>query len=216
MEVNEFTPVFMSASYNVRVSEDAEVGDVVFEPEGLVQDMDISQSHRKIYRIAPYMITEFDGRDKFLVLNEEIGTIVLKHQINFEDVINRPYFFLNVTVTDEGGLGSYSTLDITIFDVNDLGPEFVIPNCPTPCVGPIYVTYTNESYQGVLDLKPVPILARDMDTLNESVIYMLVADGSEEYFSIDENTGVISKNAYMDNSSFTGSEIFLQVGVISS
>ncbi|WAR13826.1 CAD99-like protein [Mya arenaria] len=197
LAVNEFYPQFLRAPYQMAVSEAVEPGAELFSLTSLVTDMDAGDSNFT-FAIKPYMISQFDG-SRYVTISES-GDVTLLEPLDFELLpVGRNYMFVNVTVTDDGGLLTSTSINLTVLDANDQGVELVYPGCPQPCLEANYSADVNVSYIGEVSLLPVPLTAMDLDALNESVIYTLDTDEAANFFRMDERTGRLYKTAVLEN-----------------
>ncbi|KAL4220941.1 hypothetical protein ACF0H5_019207 [Mactra antiquata] len=207
--VNEFNPQFMGAPFRILVPEFTEVGTNIFNIGSKVSDQDAGKTNLT-FAIVPYVITQFDGSQYVKISNEEYGMIQLTKTVDFETFIRagRAFMFINVTATDDGGLMSFTSINVTIQDNNDQGIDLIYPGCHRPCLHGNYTVVTNESYVGLLTVSPAQVMAKDLDTLNEPVIYSL--DSGNQFFRIDRSTGALYKTAPLINDTY-GPSLILNV-----
>ncbi|XP_052284802.1 cadherin-99C-like isoform X2 [Dreissena polymorpha] len=205
---NEFYPQFNGAPYHVTISEDKSVGTELISLGGLVTDMDAGTT-TFTFAASRYMITQFDGSRYVRVTSD--GHVIWILPVDFEAFpTGRNYVFINVTVQDDGGLTSSTSINVTVMDVNDQGVEFIYPNCSRPCMEASYSTYVPEVFTGELVLEPVPLRVVDLDTLGDAVVYRLVNEDDGAYFQIDQRSGQILKTSALINDSY-GPVMVLQV-----
>ncbi|XP_025103498.1 uncharacterized protein LOC112569793 [Pomacea canaliculata] len=92
---------------------------------------------------------------------------------------------------------AHMTLRVNISDSDDQGPAFLYPDCPMLdgyCTTPLYEAALKKSFKGVLKIWPGHIKAVDMDSLNNSITYVIVSVAPEEYssnFEMDPMSGEV-------------------------
>ncbi|XP_052068574.1 uncharacterized protein LOC127707868 [Mytilus californianus] len=194
--VNEFPPYFKDRPYNIDMTEDKPNGTTIFNVPEHVEDRDVRRNGGFNFYIEPYKVQpSVDGREYFQIKFSSSGLVTLKKSIDFDDLYSRgkpTYFMLNLTAEDTTYLKSWTTLKITIRDVDDQKPMFSM--CVPPCKAQ-YRTNTQAGYRGVLGIKPMKVLAKDPDSFNNSIVYTLepVPYIYWSSFSIDSRTGNITQ-----------------------
>ncbi|XP_071131585.1 protocadherin-15-like [Mytilus edulis] len=196
--VNEFAPYFKDRPYTYAMTEDKTNGTTIFTVPDHVVDKDVLRNGGFNYYIEQYKVQpSVDGRDYFQIKFSSSGLVTLKNSIDFDDLYRRgkpTYFMLNLTAEDTTNLRSWTTLNVSIIDVDDQKPMFSM--CVPPCQKAQYRTNTQVGYRGVLVIKPMEVFAKDPDTFNNSIVYTLepVPYQYASAFSIDSRTGEITQN----------------------
>ncbi|XP_052765634.1 fat-like cadherin-related tumor suppressor homolog isoform X2 [Mya arenaria] len=192
--VNEFKPTFLHAPFAVNVTENNMVGDEVFRLCGRVKDMDYGiQGIVKEFRSWPHLIQLLDGREFFNV-DSTTGAVTCRRVFDYES-LQRNSFLLNVSAKDDGGLSEYTTMNITVIDMDDTPPSFTLPQCEGGriCKVDRYNATIDVHFTGRLDIKPGPVFARDGDiTFNNEVTYALTSDVVFDNLQLDSVLGNVS------------------------
>ena len=161
-------PLFDSSIYHFTVSEDASK----FSAVGKVLPRNMNIGRVFIYP---------EESKKYFDINPTTGTLSTRHSLDHE---KHQTFLLNIgAIRSDAPVMGYCQVSITVLDVNDNKPQFgptlglvsIPENSPTNTI-----VYANE--------------ARDADSGDNGVVkYRLVRD-SNNYFNIDEDSGVLRTN----------------------
>ena len=161
-------PLFDSSIYHFTVSEDASK----FSAVGKVLPQNLNIGRVFIYP---------EESKKYFDINPTTGTLSTRHSLDHE---KHQTFLLNIgAIRSDAPVMGYCQVSITVLDVNDNKPQFgptlglvsIPENSPTNTI-----VYANQ--------------ARDADSGdNGAVKYRLVRD-SNNYFNIDEDSGVLRTN----------------------
>ena len=162
------TPLFDSSIYHFTVSEDASK----FSAVGKVLPQNLNIGRVFIYP---------EESKKYFDINPTTGTLSTRHSLDHED---NPTFLLNIgAIRSDAPVMGYCQVSIAVLDVNDNKPQFgptlglvsIPENSPTNTI-----VYANQ--------------ARDADSGDNGVVkYRLVRD-SNNFFNIDEDSGVLRTN----------------------
>ena len=161
-------PLFDSSIYHFTVSEDASK----FSAVGKVLPQNLNIGRVFIYP---------EESKKYFDINPTTGTLSTRHSLDHE---KHQTFLLNIGASrSDAPVMGYCQVSITVLDVNDNKPQFgptlglvsIPENSPTNTI-----VYANE--------------ARDADSGDNGMVkYRLVRD-SNNYFNIDEDSGVLRTN----------------------
>ncbi|KAK3612208.1 hypothetical protein CHS0354_039477 [Potamilus streckersoni] len=190
---NEYSPS-INITGDLNIPENTTVGSVVYKLRERVLDKDRPKSTTFSFDLTS------TGEKTFALVGALTGDIKLDLPLDFESGHNS--YILNISVKDtidSTARTGYALLRVNILDVDDQGPEFVVPGCSSPCVIPEYTAITELSYTGPLTVEPAAIKARDLDTLNLPIAYSIYndpADGSSSnvnsgFFKIESSNGTI-------------------------
>ncbi|CAG2211142.1 unnamed protein product [Mytilus edulis] len=151
--VNEFAPYFKDRPYTYAMTEDKTNGTTIFTVPDHVVDKDVLRNGGFNYYIEQYKVQpSVDGRDYFQIKFSSSGLVTLKNSIDFDDLYRRgkpTYFMLNLTAEDTTNLRSWTTLNVSIIDVDDQKPMFSM--CVPPCQKAQYRTNTQVGYRATED-----------------------------------------------------------------
>ncbi|XP_023680682.2 protocadherin Fat 4 [Paramormyrops kingsleyae] len=181
-DMNDNPPVFKQKEYRKRISEALPVDSLVEKVEAV--DADVSTVNNRV----TYSILD-PAPDKFMIQSN--GSIILKSALNYN--LANSYSF-TVEARDAGGLTDTTKVFFTVEDFDNTSPYFQRS---------LYHATIQENQMGMFrDILPEAILAKDGDIgINESVIYSInqvSPDQYQSYFSIDEDTGVITVVSSLD------------------
>ncbi|KAL4239868.1 Cadherin cytoplasmic C-terminal [Mactra antiquata] len=197
--INEFPPVFVGAPYRIEVPESTRVNDIVFEVKNKTYDRDFGQTTNMFTTVQNFTGNVTDGQSYFFIRAVTRGDIRLKAPLDFDNDNIPKHFALNVSVRDDGGLGSHTEIYIDILDVDDQNPYFYYSGCTPPCAIPEFDAITDLHFTGILQIQPEPLEGRDDDKLNTTLLYSITS-GNENMFIIDEYTAVVTQKISVSSS----------------
>ncbi|XP_071949334.1 protein dachsous-like [Antedon mediterranea] len=180
-DVNDNQPQFDPSSYSHNVLESVNVGTCLFEVVAIDPDAEgnghIQYSLSFNYGTPP--------PPEFMV-EATSGKICTTMALDY-DVMPRTYSFF-VQATDDGGLSSVASVDISLIDVNDNEPVFY----------PQYYS-ENKSESTMPDTNLVTVFANDMDSGDFAKITFTIVGGNDlGLFSIDGDTGILKLIGTLD------------------
>ncbi|XP_053383207.1 protocadherin Fat 2-like [Mercenaria mercenaria] len=193
LPVNEFNPIFKGSPYTRIIAEGtAEGTEVIYLGNKWSDEDKVKYGVASIFRLHPYTITAFDGKQHFKMDNVT-GNLTTTTVFDYENLRWRNYFMLNVSVEDDGGRASYTTVNVTIQDIDDNPPKFTCKVTSDQCYITAYTAETHRFFQGSLEVSPELILAKDIDTgINDKILYTI---DSEDKFAtnlqINNYTGAV-------------------------
>ncbi|KAL3876000.1 hypothetical protein ACJMK2_033889 [Sinanodonta woodiana] len=184
--VNEFDP-HINISGDLNIPENTTVGTVVYNLLPRTSDRDRQLTGTFLFDLT---------NSHFRIEGSSRGEIKLSSPLDYES--GQRMFLLNITVkdtADDTARNSTATLRIYVTDVDDQSPQYDYPGCVGQCLIPEYTAITTLSFTGPLTVKPAPIKAHDLDTLNFSITYSFYNETSSYdgsgFFRIDQNTGTV-------------------------
>ncbi|XP_047434007.1 cadherin-23-like [Mugil cephalus] len=170
-DMNDNPPVFDQTNYNIMLMENSPVGAVVLK--ATVADLD-QGGFVGTLEIIPDTVPFSIGPD---------GTITVTNAaaLDREAIESFPF---QIKATENSPPNSFTTAQVTVtlLDVNDNSPVFT----STSYEGKVFANQT-------VGMQLVQVTAEDQDAgVNGEITYSIDAGNNEGYFSVDENTGVIS------------------------
>ena len=192
IDVNDNIPFFNQSLYEATVTENIAIGTVLLTVSA--NDYDINENSQLSFDIS----SEFN--DTFAV-NSTTGTVYLISGLDYELAHNYSFF---ITVTDHGypPLSSTADIFITIIDINDNSPYFEQD-----------IYQLNVAENSILNTPVFIIPAIDIDDgLNSKLQYTILSGNIGFYFTLDEETGLLSTSDYIDREITT--DFMLNVRVI--
>ena len=179
LDVNDNIPIFNQTLYTAILYEDTEV---VFDGILFVYatDRDIDDNAEVYYNIST---PEFDNFD----IDPVTGSLNLVSSLDYEIAHNHTF---DVIVTDYGNpeLSSTSQIFIEVLDVNDNSPYFEKE---------FYEISIPENLVLNTPIFTVPAIDID-DGLNGKLMYSILSGNLGFNFALDENTGILITNDYID------------------
>jgi len=178
LDINDNYPIFNASNYTAVLLEDTSVG-TEFLAVGTT-DIDIDENAEVTYSIAD----NFNGT---FTINNESGIISLTESLDYEDT---QYYDLNVTAVDRGDLPLLTSVMvyITVVDLNDNPP---VLNSST--------YYTAVPENAILGTFVFKIPATDEDSTSNGQLRYYITSGNSEYnFELDEDTGILIVDDYLD------------------
>lgn len=180
-DANDNGPVFVYVPTKLDVSEMTQPGTVV-TPQP-IRAVDADQTGP--YSTVQYSLVPSDYSHHFIFTNALKGILALKSRLDYETV---PNFNITVRAQDLGNppMTAVTTIAVTVLDADDLNPKFADER---------YTAVLPEEPQVglVLDVRPRPIKAQDMDRgLDVPIEYSFKSDKVDgKYFNINRTSGVI-------------------------
>ncbi|XP_047434008.1 protein dachsous-like [Mugil cephalus] len=170
-DMNDNPPVFDQTNYNIMLMENSPVGAVVLK--ATVTDLD-QGGFVGTLEIIPDTVPFSIGPD---------GTITVTNAtaLDREAIESFPF---QIKATENSPPNNFTTAQVTVtlLDVNDNSPVFT----STSYEGKVFANQT-------IGMTLVHVTAEDPDAgVNGEITYSIDAGNNEGYFSVDENTGVIS------------------------
>ncbi|KAK9874636.1 hypothetical protein WA026_005463 [Henosepilachna vigintioctopunctata] len=173
-DINDNPPEFSNKYYFARVPEIDAVGTEVARVIATSKDTGVNAD---VY----YSIIGGNEHKKFSIPNNRSGVIVIAEMLDFERAKD---YFLTIQAVDGGEppLSNVATVNITIDDCNDNAPVFN------------QISYTAQIREDAqVGEVVVQVLATDLDSGNNGrVSYSIISGDTQEQFSIDIDTGLIS------------------------
>ncbi|XP_001357648.2 cadherin-99C [Drosophila pseudoobscura] len=230
-DINDNAPRFMNTPYEVTVPESTPVGTTIFRNiqaldkdagvNGLVEYFIAEQS---INATEDEKLTSADGYGTFAISFPHQGQVTVSKILDYEKVQR---YFVTIVASDrarntEHRLSSTTTLTVNIADSDDLDPSFIYRGCVSvegACINPEYTASVPAgSLLGVLNVLPERIQAVDLDTINSRIRYSFASGmpgNYEDYFEIDEETGVLKQTKAIDTSTAKRYDIIVRAEEIS-
>merc|ERR1719494_1400694 len=165
---NDKMPVFSQILYTASLSESAAVGPSVLTVQATDQDL-TAANNQITYAIV--------GSSSTFAIDSATGVVSLSVAADFET--RSSYEFL-VSATDAAGYQGLSVVRITVTDVND----------NSPVINPTDVTVNVHEFT-LVGFPVHSVVATDADS-NEVLTYAIAGGNTDQAFSIDTATGVIS------------------------
>ncbi|KAL4218448.1 hypothetical protein ACF0H5_023183 [Mactra antiquata] len=188
--VNEFDPIFINSPYHTNITENMVAGTGILYLDDKCSDSDrIKYGRITRFQLHPYQISAFDGR-RFIYLDESIGIVSTSVMIDY-DSLPRNFFMLNISVWDDGGRSSVTSVNVTVIDIDDNGPYFTTCSRDRSCQVKTYTAKINKLFLGTLQVTPSNIQAVDGDHgINARIKYSLdSSDRLVDNLQIDPATG---------------------------
>ncbi|KAJ8351377.1 hypothetical protein SKAU_G00228530 [Synaphobranchus kaupii] len=169
-DTNDNIPVFEDDIYNLEVKEHSAVGTVIATITAT--DPDTEDVGKITYALASGSILQY-----FTVDPKNGSVMVNSDKLDWEI---RSSYTANLQAFDSAGKQGFTTLEITILDINDQAPDMVRDR---------YEDFINEGPGEKLD---ITIQARDddeKDTNNSRICYDIMPSEFSQNFTIDKATG---------------------------
>ena len=178
-DVNDEPPVFVQSHYAFHVYENQPIGVTLQGKPLSASDPDSFPFNEVVFSIAP-------NCSAASVFSVDPRTGVIQTRINFDREEKELYEF-SITATDNSSqnLSTDVELSVEIWDVNDHAPVIVFPRSGNSSV------YLSSAAPVGFSLPKV--IAYDSDVgMNAQLTYAITGGNDQDYFTIDESTGVIS------------------------
>jgi hypothetical protein len=179
-DINDHNPLFLHDNYKFTVLENQPPGTLIGQITAF--DSDQGLNGHVTYSIVNSNSNSMEKNSllKHFSLDAETGVLTLKTALDYED---KQFFSLNIEARDSGvgSLPAYTTVDVSVLDVNDNSPEISVSflNTLTRNVTDENVQhiYLKENYQVNKFIAHVSISDRDVDAkldwqvlINDNVI----------------------------------------------
>ncbi|XP_035505640.2 protocadherin Fat 2 isoform X2 [Scophthalmus maximus] len=172
-DVNDNPPQFLNLPFSMRISEDSEPGDVLYQVTAI--DGDLGENGSIMYSLE-------DDHDLFRI-DPDVGDVSLKRPLDFE-ALNK--YVLTVSATDEGGEPTHSTgARLTIQVRNRTNPVF------QTLLYPLKVPESVPPFTTILHVQ-----ARNPEGYR--LIYNLEEENASKHFHIDFKTGALTVTNPLD------------------
>eukprot|EP00105_Crassostrea_gigas_P046218 XP_019930366.1 PREDICTED: protocadherin Fat 4 [Crassostrea gigas] len=179
-DINDNIPNFNQTGYQISVKENTAVGSMLLSVTAT--DADWSEEYGSVY----YWISS-GNTDRHFFINQLNGSVYLADNVDYE---KRTNYNLTITASDYkdrkfSNHSAYTTLNITVQDVNDESPKFA-DNC-------LQICKVKENTTGSFNCK---VNATDHDRSKQfhHVTYQMVpsSGSSQNHFKINKTSGEIS------------------------
>ncbi|KAJ7389417.1 hypothetical protein OS493_031661 [Desmophyllum pertusum] len=189
LDLNDNYPQFENLPYQVNISENTKVGEVVIEVSASDKDSSDNHNNEVYYKIVG---GNTEGTFEIATRNKK-GIIALSKPLDFK--VSQKYY-LNVTATDESGAPTgnqnWTVVTIGVIDADDLAATF------SKFLYPVLINVNTRRGREI-----VRVHAEDQDSLQAPVSYAIFrASDPEEYFKINNITGSISVNRNLTRDSY--------------
>ncbi|KAI5940868.1 Protocadherin-23 [Manis javanica] len=182
-DMNNYAPEFAVESYNLSLSEDAQVGGTLVTFSTTDRDWTRENTHAEYSIISGNAQNNFHVETSFIPSQypyKQIGYLVLLHSLDREAAASHK---LVILASDHGcpPLSTTAMVSIEVLDVNDNPPEFDHLK---------YHTHVKESTPIGSHIAVVSATDRDVGSHAE-IIYHIISGNEKGHFHLEENTGVI-------------------------
>ncbi|XP_077869641.1 LOW QUALITY PROTEIN: cadherin-23 [Saccoglossus kowalevskii] len=179
LDVNDNSPYFAYAMYNVTLSEDDFGGTLVYQFSAVDLDQD---------PVITYTLLDADLYSEFTV-SEQTGALTTVSSLDHE---SRPEYLLTIEASDEDGNVGTTQLYIRVLDTNDQAPLFAITLYQ-------FSVKENESVGSLVG----QVVATDSDSVMEhsKIFYHIINGNPDNDFYLNENTGVVLINKQLNRES---------------
>lgn len=190
-DVNDNPPLWDKDTVELEIAEDSQIGSPVWN--FTASDADIGPNSD-----VRYSLVSCEPETSSFSVDKLTGSLILSEALDRETTSN---YIVVVRATDQATnisqrLSSSLTAKISVRDVNDNLPEFVYP------------TFTTIWAKGGPERDVTRLIALDPDAAeNGRVTYLISAGNSDDLFSLDYNTGLLSVARPLD----PGSLYFINV-----
>ncbi|KAJ7389421.1 hypothetical protein OS493_031665 [Desmophyllum pertusum] len=189
LDLNDNYPQFENLPYQVNISENTKVGEVVIEVSASDKDSADNHNNEVYYKIVG---GNTEGTFEIATRNKK-GIITLSKPLDFK--VSQKYY-LNVTATDESGAPTgnqnWTVVTIGVIDADDLAATF------SKFLYPVLINVNTGRGREI-----VRVHAEDQDSLQAPVSYAIFrASDPEEYFKINNITGSITVNRNLTRDSY--------------
>lgn len=185
IDVNDNPPIFNATQYEIEIPENYATGVSILQV--FATDRDIGENAEVRYGILE--------NQQLIHINSSTGQVSFSQNPDYEMSL-QGHFEFRVTAmnSNDENLRAFVTLIIDLVDLNDNAPAFSEQS------GPIQVSENRPNGSTV-----VRAVAEDLDSGVNARIQYTLSDESQEYFTIDSQTGIIDTRVSFDreiNSSF--------------
>ncbi|KAL4240519.1 Protocadherin [Mactra antiquata] len=208
--VDEYPPTFTDKIYRINVPENTNIGSTVFHISKYVSDEDVTTGQQ-----FSYSIQETGASTPYFLCNPGSGDITLLKALEYDghNPIRRFNIILKVEETDGNFFDGSSMLVVTVTNVEDVPPYFVYPNCPPPCMAPLYAAITTLTYKGTITLNPRNFKSGDTEGFGTNRLYFISQGNNYNIFTVDQTSGVLSQTKSVNEVNALESEFRLIVKV---
>ncbi|XP_035264236.1 cadherin-related family member 2 [Anguilla anguilla] len=178
-DINDNTPAFKNESYRLEVKEHSAVGTVIATITAT--DPDTEDEGKLIYSLASGSILQY------FTVDPKNGSVMVNSE-NIDREIRSSYT-ATLQASDTAGRMGFTTLEITILDINDHAPVIMRDK---------YEEFIKEGPGKKLEIQ---IQARDDDeegTDNSRICYEIMPSEFSPNFTIDKNTGKLENIGPLD------------------
>ena len=171
LDINDNSPIFSEDTYNVTVSEDFEVGNVIsiISCSDLDIEMDIEYEIIDGYPNGTFPNT--------FAINSTDGEISLLVPLDYEF---SPVYMIDIVCTDSGGLQDNTTVMVTVTDVND----------NTPLITTFFDNSIQVNDQSEVGFSVLQFQCTDADSNeNGNITYSIDFDS---LFAVNKTTGIVN------------------------
>ncbi|XP_054282044.1 fat-like cadherin-related tumor suppressor homolog [Macrosteles quadrilineatus] len=176
--MNDDPPVQLSGTFHVSVSEDAPVGSSILQ----------LQSDRRVvieFSTVVYTILEGNGQGEFDI-DRKSGLLTISKPLDYESHQSYQLLILATSV-GESSVTSYSSVNVTVLDVNDNTPMFKVNRWS------VQIREDIEVGQIVLKLEAI-----DIDSGSNGMIRYSLDTDSMQQFAIDSFNGILMVLSSLD------------------
>ncbi|XP_078355236.1 cadherin-7-like, partial [Oculina patagonica] len=188
LDLNDNYPQFENLPYQVNISENTKVGELVFQVSATDRDSSLHHHNEVFFRIAG------GNTGDIFEMGGSNGKITLKKPLDFEG--STTYYNLNITATDKHGAPTgnqnWTVVTIGVTDTDDLPAKFsqylyeVLIEVDTPQGSEI-----------------VRVHAEDQDSVKAPVSYAIYPESDpDELFKISNVTGLITLNRNLSRDTY--------------
>ncbi|XP_072433894.1 protocadherin Fat 3-like isoform X4 [Chiloscyllium punctatum] len=191
LDINDNPPVFERRDYLATIAEDAALGTEVLILYAASKDIGANAE-------ITYNIKSGNEHGKFKI-DPQKGIISIIEYLDYETCKG---YYLTIEARDGGSpsLGTFTTVNVNITDVNDNAPEF-----------------SREIYNAVISEDAsvgdsvVKVLAEDCDSqINAQINFSIVNGDPDNYFNIHPVTGLIKVKERLDREKISGYSLTVQ------
>uniref|UniRef100_A0A8C9QYQ0 Protocadherin 1 gamma 31 n=2 Tax=Scleropages formosus TaxID=113540 RepID=A0A8C9QYQ0_SCLFO len=188
LDINDNTPVFSNALYEISVNENTPKGTVIGSvkatdlDEGSNGDIEFSFASRTLEPVL-----------KTFSINPFTGEIALNDLIDYEGTSS---FTFDIRASDKGSpsMESHCTVRVDVLDINDNVPEIILKSLPSPI--------KEDAEDSVKGTPLIRLLATDLDEgANGEILYSFgehMSNSVNSIFHIDSNTGEMFLKGELD------------------
>ncbi|KAL4239869.1 Protocadherin [Mactra antiquata] len=208
--VDEYPPTFTDKIYRINIPENTNIGSTVFHISKYVSDEDVTTGQQ-----FSYSIQETGTSTPYFLCNPGSGDITLLKALEYDghNPLRRFNIILKVEETDGNFFDGSSMLVVTVTNVEDVPPYFVYPNCPPPCMAPLYAAITTLTYRGTITLNPYNFRSGDSEGFGTNRLYFISQGNNYNMFTVDQTSGVLSQTKSVNGVNASESEFRLIVKV---
>ena len=170
---NDHHPRFTEQVYEQRVSENADLGNSIFDASEVVTDEDGTTQ----------LSYELVGSYEQFALDMDTGLLTLQEVLNYEEIDSYEIKIRVVDTFTELTRTATATVRVLVEDVNDHAPRFIDSEVPTEIILS-RIPYTN--------VELFTVVAEDEDVGDQGTVGYSIVEDSSNMFEIDPETGVVT------------------------